>query len=101
MKKLILAGLLSIGVACADDMKCESKACKDFMEQVEETYRAFVVGKEIEKLCSYYDKLSIKEAKLIHTRITKELSIEERKLLKISDCRDIVMAMIIRLSENF
>lgn len=67
MKKLILAGLLSVGVACANETeKCTSKACKDYLKQEKVFKNAYnTLLDEAQKLCEYANNLTIKEIKLV------------------------------------
>lgn len=58
MKKLILAGLLSVGVACA----CDTKGCKNLLIHAKEVENELnILAEKITALCEAYNSLSLRE----------------------------------------
>ena len=86
MKKLILASLLSVGIAYAldlDKVKCESKACEAYKKQLEKTAKSFhIFYKDIITLCKYSNDLTLKEAKLFGQDACDSTTIDEETIMK-------------------
>ncbi|WP_289748614.1 hypothetical protein [Helicobacter bilis] len=80
MKKLILAGLLSVGVACA----CDTKGCKNLLTHAKEVGNELnILAEKITALCEVYNSLSLKEIKSLGEDLSFCHGVEkvERKLL--------------------
>lgn len=79
MKKLILVGLLSVGVACANETeKCTSETCMTFYKEanrfqslferlfhIDDEGTVILVGQQFEKMCNAFIELTPKDIKML------------------------------------
>lgn len=79
MKKLILVGLLSVVVACANETeKCTSETCMTFYKEanrfeslferlfhVDDEGTVILVGQQFEKMCNAFIELTPKDIKML------------------------------------